>query len=93
MQYNHEELLEDISLKLTFDLNAKSQQEQDFCALAAVKLTKYVERNNLVAKWQAVVNKFIAIYKKNKTLTVFDVMAELSKQQQALASRNNNVQP
>lgn len=83
----HEELLEDISLKLTFDLDPQNQQEQNYCALAAVKLTNLVERNNLYPRWQAIVDSFVTIAKKNKKLSVFDVMEKLKLQ---LASSKTN---
>ena len=90
MEIKHEELLEDISLKLTFALSPQNQQEQDYCALAAVKLTSFVERNKLVNKWQAVVDAFVSLAKKNKKLSVFDIMDKLK--QQVIKSNSNGLQ-
>lgn len=87
MEIKHEELLEDISLKLTFALSPQNKQEQDYCALAAVKLTNFVERNKLAYKWQAVVDAFITLAKKDKKLSVFDIMDKLKQQ---LSKTNTN---
>jgi len=80
MEIKHEDLLEDISLKLTFDLDPQNQEEQNFCALGAVKLTSFVERNNLLRKWQPVVDTFVNHAKRNKKLSVFDIMDKLNAQ-------------
>ena len=82
MEITHEELVENIALKLAFALDPQNKQEQSFCALGAAKLTNFVERNNLVHKWQAVVDAYIAIAKRNKKLSVFDIMDKLKQQLQ-----------